>query len=109
MTKAILVIDDEADLIRLLDYNLTKQGYLVYPAKDGEKGIAIAREHTPDIIILDIMIPGMDGWEVCKQLRAHPKTPHIPIIMLTAKAEEVDKVLGLRLGADDYLTKPFSG
>jgi DNA-binding response OmpR family regulator len=108
MPKTILVIDDEEDLIKLVDYNLTKENYLVLSARDGEKGISIARQHMPELIILDVMLPGLDGWEVCKRLRADSKTARIPILMLTAKSEETDKVLGLELGADDYLTKPFS-
>ncbi len=107
MAKTVLVIDDEAELIRLLDYNLTKTGYLALGAKDGPAGLALARKHAPDLIILDVMMPGMDGWEVCKALRQDPSTARIPILMLTAKAEESDRVLGLELGADDYVAKPF--
>jgi DNA-binding response OmpR family regulator len=105
--RTILVIDDEPELVKLLDYNLTKAGYLVLSAKDGENGLAAARKHSPDAIILDVMMPGLDGWEVCKRLRTDPSTSAIPILMLTAKAEEGDRVLGLELGADDYVTKPF--
>ena len=107
MGRTILVIDDEPELVKLLDYNLTKAGYLVLSAKDGENGLAAARKHSPDAIILDVMMPGLDGWEVCKRLRTDPSTSAIPILMLTAKAEEGDRVLGLELGADDYVTKPF--
>jgi len=105
--RTILVIDDEPELVKLLDYNLTKAGYLVLSAKDGENGLAAARKHSPDAIILDVMMPGLDGWEVCKRMRTDPSTSAIPILMLTAKAEEGDRVLGLELGADDYVTKPF--
>jgi two-component system alkaline phosphatase synthesis response regulator PhoP len=105
--RTILVIDDEPELVKLLDYNLTKAGYLVLSAKDGENGLAAARKHSPDAIILDVMMPGLDGWEVCKRLRTDPATSALPILMLTAKAEEGDRVLGLELGADDYVTKPF--
>jgi DNA-binding response OmpR family regulator len=105
--RTILVIDDEPELVKLLDYNLTKAGYLVLSAKDGENGLAAARKHAPDAIILDVMMPGLDGWEVCKRLRTDPSTSALPILMLTAKAEEGDRVLGLELGADDYVTKPF--
>jgi DNA-binding response OmpR family regulator len=105
--RTILVIDDEPELVKLLDYNLTKAGYLVLSAKDGENGLAAARKHSPDAIILDVMMPGLDGWEVCKRLRTDPSTSALPILMLTAKAEEGDRVLGLELGADDYVTKPF--
>ncbi len=107
MTKTVLVIDDEAELLRLLDYNLTKAGYLALGAKDGPAGLDMARKHFPDLVILDVMMPGMDGWEVCKALRQDPSTARVPILMLTAKAEESDRVLGLELGADDYVAKPF--
>jgi two-component system phosphate regulon response regulator PhoB len=107
MAKTVLVIDDEAELVRLLDYNLTKTGYLAISAKDGASGLAMARKHRPDLVILDVMMPGMDGWEVCKALRKEPATAAVPILMLTAKAEEADRVLGLELGADDYVPKPF--
>ena len=107
MARTILVIDDEPELVKLLDYNLTKAGYLVLSARDGETGLGSARKHAPDAIILDVMMPGLDGWEVCKRLRQDPSTSALPILMLTAKAEEGDRVLGLELGADDYVTKPF--
>jgi DNA-binding response OmpR family regulator len=107
VSRTILVIDDEPELVKLLDYNLTKAGYLVLTAKDGENGLATARKHSPDAIILDVMMPGLDGWEVCKRLRQDPSTSALPVIMLTAKADEGDRVLGLELGADDYVTKPF--
>jgi two-component system alkaline phosphatase synthesis response regulator PhoP len=107
LSRTILVIDDEPELVKLLDYNLTKAGYLVLTAKDGESGLATARKHSPDAIILDVMMPGLDGWEVCKRLRQDPATSALPVIMLTAKADEGDRVLGLELGADDYVTKPF--
>jgi DNA-binding response OmpR family regulator len=105
--KTLLVIDDEPELVKLIDYNLTKAGYLVLTAKDGETGLAAARRHAPDAVLLDVMMPGLDGFEVCKRLRQDPQTSGVPILMLTAKAEEADRVLGLELGADDYLTKPF--
>lgn len=107
MARTILVIDDEPELVKLLDYNLLKAGYLVLTAREGESGLAAARKHAPDAIILDVMMPGLDGWEVCKRLRQDPGTSAIPLLMLTAKAEEGDRVLGLELGADDYVTKPF--
>ena len=107
MARTILVIDDEPELVKLLDYNLTKAGYLVLSAKDGENGLAAARKHAPDAVILDVMMPGLDGWEVCKRLRQDASTSAIPLLMLTAKSEEGDRVLGLELGADDYVTKPF--
>lgn len=108
MPTTILIIDDEPDIVKLLDYNLTKDNYLTLSAKNGEEGLSLAGRYAPDLVILDIMLPGRDGWDVCKVLRADPKTSSIPIIMLTAKAEDADKVLGLEIGADDYLTKPFS-
>jgi len=107
MSKKVLIIDDEPDLIRLLSYNLSAQGYEPLAAKDGETGLAQAQRHLPDLIVLDVMMPGMDGWEVCKALRRDTRTAAIPILMLTARADEADKVVGLELGADDYLTKPF--
>jgi two-component system phosphate regulon response regulator PhoB len=107
MPRTVLVIDDEPEMLRLLDYNLTRAGYAVLTARDGESGLAAARRHAPDLVILDIMMPGLDGLEVCKRLRQEPVTAPRPILMLTAKAEEADRVLGLELGADDYLVKPF--
>jgi DNA-binding response OmpR family regulator len=107
VARTILVIDDEPELVKLLDYNLTKAGYLVLSARDGEAGLSTARKHAPDAIILDVMMPGLDGWEVCKRLRQDASTSALPILMLTAKADEGDRVLGLELGADDYVTKPF--
>jgi two-component system alkaline phosphatase synthesis response regulator PhoP len=107
VARTILLIDDEPELVKLLDYNLSKAGYLVLTAKDGAAGLATARKHAPDAVILDVMMPGLDGWEVCKRLRQDPSTSALPVIMLTAKADEGDRVLGLELGADDYVTKPF--
>jgi two-component system, OmpR family, phosphate regulon response regulator PhoB len=107
VARTILVIDDEPELVKLLDYNLSKAGYLVLSARDGESGLAAARKHAPDAIILDVMMPGLDGWEVCKRLRQDPSTSALPVLMLTAKADEGDRVLGLELGADDYVSKPF--
>ncbi len=105
--KTVLVIDDEPELLRLLDYNLTKAGYLALQARDGPSGLAAVRKHAPDLVILDVMMPGLDGLEVCKALRNDPATAALPILMLTAKTEESDRVLGLELGADDYVVKPF--
>ena len=107
MAHTVLVIDDEPELVKLLDYNLTKAGYLAISAKDGVSGLEMARKHAPDVIILDVMMPGLDGWEVCKKLRQDPATASTPLLMLTSKAEEGDRVLGLELGADDYVGKPF--
>ncbi|MBI5360252.1 MAG: response regulator transcription factor [Planctomycetes bacterium] len=106
--KTILVIDDEKDLIKLVDHNLSRDGYLVLGASDGIQGLATAKKQKPDIVLLDIMLPGIDGLDVCKKLKSDADTAHIPVIMLTARAQETDKVLGLELGADDYITKPFS-
>ena len=106
--KTILVIDDEKDLIKLIDLHLSKEGYLVIGAKNGLEGLDIALKHKPDLILLDIMMPKLDGLEVCKRLKSATETSRIPVVMLTAKAQETDKVIGLELGADDYITKPFS-
>lgn len=108
LKPTVLVIDDEKDLIELVRYNLEKEGFLVKGEPDGESGKAAAVRDLPDIIIVDLMLPGIDGLEVCRRLRADARTAGIPIIMLTAKASEIDRVLGLELGADDYVTKPFS-
>ena len=109
MTKSrVLIIDDEKDLIELVSYNLEKEGYLVKSAMDGESGLTIALHEHPDIVLIDLMLPGIDGLEVCRALRTDSRTAGIPLIMLTAKSEETDRVLGLELGADDYITKPFS-
>ncbi len=104
----ILIVDDEQDVTELLEFNLRQAGYDVISAEDGAAALKKAREVIPDLILLDVMLPEMDGTEVCKQLRRDPITSRIPIIMLTAKAAEIDRVLGLELGADDYVTKPFS-
>lgn len=101
----VLVVEDEPALLDTLEYNLTKQGYSVVLAKDGLTALSVARQSKPDLILLDVMLPGMDGFEVCRILRQEMS---VPILILTAKAEEVDKVVGLEVGADDYLTKPFS-
>lgn len=104
----ILVIDDERDLIELVRYNLEKEGFTVQGAEDGESGLAQAIRELPDLIVVDLMLPGVDGLDVCRSLRFDKRTARIPIIMLTAKSEESDRILGLELGADDYVTKPFS-
>lgn len=106
--KRILVIDDEKDILKLVQYNLEREGYQVVCAKSGEEGIEAARAKEPDLILLDLMLPGMDGLEVCKLLRLNKDTRYIPILMLTAKSSEIDQILGLELGASDYITKPFS-
>jgi DNA-binding response OmpR family regulator len=104
----ILVVDDEPEAVELLEFNLKQAGYAVTTAGDGAEALKRARTQTPDMIVLDVMLPEMDGFEICKSLRLDSTTAKIPIIMLTAKAAEIDRVLGLELGADDYLTKPFS-
>jgi len=106
--KRILVIDDDEDILSLVDYNLTKEGFRVTCVTSGEQALAEARAFVPDLIVLDLMLPTVDGLEVCKLLKADSATAPIPILMLTAKAEEADVVTGLELGADDYVTKPFS-
>ena len=105
MSKKILVVDDEKNIADILKFNLTKEGFSTVHAYDGEQAVELALNQNPDIILLDIMLPKLDGFSVCQKLRQKISTP---IIMLTAKEEEVDKVLGLELGADDYITKPFS-
>ena len=104
----ILVVDDEPDVVELIEFNLKAAGFAVATADDGAEALRQARAQTPDLVVLDVMLPGMDWIEVCKQLRRENATARVPILMLTAKAAEIDRVLGLELGADDYLTKPFS-
>ncbi|MDD3473675.1 MAG: response regulator transcription factor [Syntrophaceae bacterium] len=106
--EKILVVDDEEDILELVRYNLVKDGYRVTCVSSGEQAIQKLREETPNVILLDLMLPGIDGLDVCKKLRTNPATAGIPIIMITAKGEDADIVTGLELGADDYLTKPFS-
>lgn len=108
MKSKILIVEDEKDLIKLLEYNLKKAGFEVVSALDGPEAIKLAREKKPDLVILDIMLPSLEGTEVCKMLKQDESTTNIPIIMLSAKGEEVDRIVGFELGADDYITKPFS-
>ena len=105
----ILVVDDEEDIVELVELNIAREGYRVLACGTGEQALQIARSKLPDLIILDLMLPGIDGLEVCRRLKSHPKTEQIPIVILSAKGEEADIVTGLELGADDYITKPFSG
>jgi two-component system phosphate regulon response regulator PhoB len=107
MTK-VLVIDDEKDILALVRYHLEKAGFQSAEGMDGASALRLIREHHPDLVILDLMLPGMDGLEICRQLRQDATTARMPILMLTAKAEEVDRVVGLEVGADDYVVKPFS-
>jgi two-component system phosphate regulon response regulator PhoB len=106
--ETILVVDDEEDIRELIKIKLVQEGYKVLSAETGEHALELIKDRWPALIILDLMLPGIDGLEVCKQMKNNPKTQHIPIIMLTAKAEATDIVLGLELGADDYITKPFN-
>ncbi len=103
--KKILIVDDEKNIVDIIAFNLRKEGYTIITAEDGEEGVEKTFSENPDLILLDIMMPKMDGYEACRKIR---EKKHTPIIMLTARAEEVDKVLGLEMGADDYVTKPFS-
>ncbi len=106
--KRILVVDDEADIVDMVAYNLQRHGFEVLTAHDGSTALDLAQQQQPDLMILDLMLPGVDGTEVARRLKADPQTSGIPIIMLTARSEEIDEVIGLTLGADDYITKPFS-
>jgi DNA-binding response OmpR family regulator len=108
MKNKILIIDDEPDVVELIEFNLKNSGYEVVTAPNGEEGLSKARTLLPALIVLDLMLPGLGGMEVCKLLKRETATCQIPIIMVTAKASEIDRVLGLELGADDYITKPFS-
>jgi two-component system, OmpR family, alkaline phosphatase synthesis response regulator PhoP len=108
MKEKILIVDDEKDIVKMIDYALKKEGYRTVSCYDGQDALDAARKERPDLVVLDLMLPGIDGLDVCKQLKKSSDTAMIPIIMLTAKAQESDKVIGLELGADDYVTKPFS-
>lgn len=108
MQQKILVVEDEVHIIELLKYNIELAGYQMIYADNGKEGINLCVEQHPDLVILDLMLPDIDGFDVCKILKKDERTKDIPVIMLTARGEEVDKVLGLELGADDYITKPFS-
>jgi len=107
MKQKILLIEDERTIVEVLTYNLTKEGFEVFAASDGRDGLARARSILPDLVILDLMLPVVDGLQVCRELRSDPKTQGIRIVMLTAKSEEVDEIVGFNMGADDYVTKPF--
>jgi len=106
--KKILVVDDEEDILELVRYNLAREGYKILCASSGEDGLKAAKSEKPDLIVLDLMLPGIDGLDVTRRLKGDPATRRIPIVMLTAKGEESDIVTGLELGAEDYITKPFS-
>ena len=105
---AILIVDDERDLLSLLDFNLRKEGFETLLASSGEEALRALRRMVPDLVLLDLMLPDVPGTEICRQVKADPRTEHVPVVMLTAKGEEIDRVVGLELGADDYVTKPFS-
>jgi two-component system phosphate regulon response regulator PhoB len=109
MAKAtILIVEDDRDILEMVQYNLQEEGYETISALDGRRGFDLAARNKPDLIILDIMLPVYDGFEVCRMLKADSRTANVPIIILSAKSQEIDKVTGLELGADDYVTKPFS-
>lgn len=108
MSKKILIVEDESDLVKLLKYNLEKEGFKVNYATDGSVALAELRRDPPDLVILDLMLPGLDGLEVCRQLRRNDRFARTPVLMLSARGEEADRVVGLEIGADDYVTKPFS-
>ena len=108
MTQKVLIVDDEQAIVDLVRHHLEKEGFQCLEAYDGETALRLAREHKPDLLILDLMLPGIDGLEICRLLRRDPSTAQVAIIMLTAKAEEVDRIVGLEMGADDYIVKPFS-
>jgi DNA-binding response OmpR family regulator len=106
--QRVLIVEDEEDILNLLRFNLQNSGFEVITSGDGREAMELARRHDPDLILLDIMLPGLDGFEVCRELKSDPETRLTPVIMLTARGEEVDRVVGLELGADDYVVKPFS-
>src|SRR5215470_4137625 len=106
--KKVLIVEDETDLVKLLKYNLEKEGFKVGYATDGSIALAEVRRDPPDLVILDLMLPGLDGLEVCRQLRRNDRFARTPVLMLSARSEEADRVVGLEIGADDYVTKPFS-
>jgi two-component system alkaline phosphatase synthesis response regulator PhoP len=108
MGEKVLIVDDEPNILELLDYNLQKEGYQVVRADSGEKAVAMLEKEKPSIVLLDQMLPGLDGLDVLKKIRANDAYAEMPVIMVTAKSEEIDKIIGLELGADDYITKPFS-
>ncbi|HWP84840.1 MAG TPA: response regulator transcription factor [Terriglobia bacterium] len=106
--RRVLIIEDDKDIVELVRYNLEKEGFRVIAADDGVAGLAQAKKSPPDLVILDLMLPRLPGLEICKELRRNPSLPRVPILMLTARGEEADRVVGLEMGADDYVTKPFS-
>jgi len=107
-SETVLMVEDEPDILGMVQYNLEQAGFHVLTAEDGETGLEVARLEIPSLVILDLMLPGIDGLDVCKALKRESQTRHIPVLMLTARKDEVDRILGLELGADDYVVKPFS-
>ena len=107
MSKKILVIEDDPSTLRLIKYTLQQEGYQVLTAPNGLEGLRTAKNEEPDLIILDVLLPGIDGYEICHRLRAEPQTAQLPILMVSGKAREIDKATGLKMGADDYITKPW--
>jgi two-component system phosphate regulon response regulator PhoB len=107
-TPSVLIVEDEVDLLRTLEYNFKNAGFSVATTTRGRDAISLAAQKTPSLVLLDVMLPDVPGWDVCKQLKADPKTKRTPVIMLTARGEEVDRIVGFELGVDDYVTKPFS-
>lgn len=105
---SVLLVDDERDLLSLLDFNLRASGFETLLATTGEQALSQLRRRVPDLVLLDVMLPDVSGTEVCRQIKSDPRTRHVPVVMLTAKGDEVDRVVGFELGADDYVTKPFS-
>lgn len=108
MNHKILIVEDERDIVKMLEYALKKEGFTALSVRNGLEAVKTAEKERPDLVLLDLMLPGMSGLDVCKSLKSDRKTSAIPVIMLTAKSQEIDKVIGLELGADDYMTKPFS-
>ncbi len=108
MTTKILIVEDEPDILELLSYNLRQAGFEITTAEDGEVALRLAEQNPPNLVVLDLMLPGMDGLELCRLLKQREALRRVPVLMLTAKSEEVDRIVGLELGADDYVTKPFS-
>jgi two-component system phosphate regulon response regulator PhoB len=108
MQKSILVVEDDADIRQLIDFNLAREGYEVTCVEGGEEGLDLIKNRPPDLVVLDLMLPGIDGLETCRAIKSNPQTEHIPVIIVSAKSEDVDVVVGLEIGAEDYITKPFS-
>ncbi|MDG1203985.1 MAG: response regulator transcription factor [Pseudomonadales bacterium] len=108
LKKKIVVVEDEPDILEVLSYNLKREGFEVTTALDGARGLELVEKNSPDLVVLDLMLPGLDGLEICQRIKNNKKLSHIPVIMVTAKGEESDVVLGLGIGADDYIAKPFS-